>query len=74
MKGYLKDDDSRDTVKPSDWLDTWLVTYTLVLAERVSLFMKKDKEGTLCQSVSGGDSAFKAGGVEVKQLQTADYF
>lgn len=24
MKGYLKDDDSRDTVRPSDWLDMWL--------------------------------------------------
>lgn len=45
-----------------------------MLAERGLLVMKKDVEGTLCQSVSGGDIAFKAEGVKVKLLQTVDYF
>lgn len=67
MKGYLKKDDSRDTVKPSDFLSTQSTlrcaralkshVHTWVLTECSSLSMQKNKEGVLCQSVSRGDRA-----------------
>lgn len=70
MKGYLKDNDSRDTVKPSDWLDKWWFRgHEHLSVDRFS--WKKDMEGTLCLS---GDIAFIVRGVWVKQLQMADYF
>ena len=35
---------------------------------------RNDTDGVLCQSFSGGDIAFRAGGARVKQLQMLDYF